>query len=340
MIRIDGSYGEGGGQIVRYGTALAVLTQTPIEIVNIRAHRPKSGLQPQHLAAVSLLTRLCHAKTTGVTLGSSKITFVPGSVEPGTYAFDVGTAGSITLVFQACILACLHTTQPITIRLIGGTDVPWSPSWDYFTEVFLQHLKTIGISLDAKLFRRGYYPIGRGEAEITLYPIQKLKAYQPCSEHQITSISGNIHSAQLPDHIGTRMKHMLLRLSLKDSLHASITIEKTIAASPGTGITLWTRNEQQRILGASVLGEKKVPAEKVAAQVYTDIIGEIHAGATVDVHAFDQLIPYFVITEKPSYGLIRTMTSHAQTMIWLIHHFFHPSISCEQQKKNVKFLIQ
>ncbi len=343
MITIDGSFGEGGGQIVRYGVALAALTQTPIEIINIRAYRPKPGLQPQHLTAVSLVKHLCNAHVTGLSLGSSKITFIPDDIQPGEYVCDIGTAGSITLVFQACLLSILHTSKPITIRLTGGSDVPWSPSWDYFTHVFLKNLEVLGISIDAHLERRGYYPTGNGLAHITMHPVKKIHAFQQyCKKKNIPKtycIYGNIHCAHLPDHIAKRMKHTVIRLLLNHNQQGYVSIEKTNASSPGIGITLWTAHDENKIVGSSVLGEKKISAEQVATKAYTQLHTELTANATVDAYAFDQLLPYLIFAEKPSYGCIRTLTSHATTMIWLIRHFFDIPIQFEQQKDNVTFCI-
>ncbi|MFW6120948.1 MAG: RNA 3'-terminal phosphate cyclase, partial [Petrotogales bacterium] len=114
MLHIDGSYGEGGGQILRYAAALSALTKKSIEINNIRANRPVTGLRPQHHTAISCIKSICQGDTEGLSIGSSKLTFSPGEIRPGKYNFDIGTAGSLTLVFQACILGSLNTTRPIT----------------------------------------------------------------------------------------------------------------------------------------------------------------------------------------------------------------------------------
>ena len=153
VLSIDGSYGEGGGQIVRTAVALSALTNTPITITNIRANRPVPGLRPQHFTAVSCMQSMCQAKTEGLSVSSSTLTFTPGTIIPGSYSFDVGTAGSITLVFQTCLLSALRATSPITIELKGGTDVRWAPSWDYFVYVFLPLIHKLGIKTEVQLIR-------------------------------------------------------------------------------------------------------------------------------------------------------------------------------------------
>ena len=170
MLTIDGSYGEGGGQILRTAVALSALNKEPIKIINIRANRPNPGIKAQHYVAIKSVKELCNAKTSGLEVGSSSLTFTPGEIKGGTYKFDIGTAGSMVLVFQTCILASLKSKEPITIRLTGGSDDKWAPTWDYFYYVFLPLIKKIGVNVDAKLIKRGYYPIGGGEAEITINP--------------------------------------------------------------------------------------------------------------------------------------------------------------------------
>ena len=222
LLHIDGSYGEGGGQILRYAVSLSVFTKKPVEITNIRIKRPNPGLRPQHLTAISCMKALCNAETEGLSIGSLKLTFSPGEIQPGEYCFDVGTAGSIILVFQACILSALQTKKPITIRLTGGTDVKWSPSWDYFTHVFLPLIQKMGVKIDATLIKRGYYPKGGGEAIITTHPIKKICALQVEEKQVFKHVKGIIHSANLPNHIGKRMKHSAIKEIVKNNMQSSM----------------------------------------------------------------------------------------------------------------------
>ncbi|KYK25349.1 hypothetical protein AYK25_09625, partial [Thermoplasmatales archaeon SM1-50] len=262
MLSIDGSYGEGGGQIVRTAVALSVLTQQPIEINNIRAGRPNPGLRPQHYTALSCIREICDADVDGLSVHSIKLKFTPRNIKPGTYTFDVGTAGSMTLVFQACLLSMLHTSAPLTIRLRGGTDVRWAPSWDYFAHIFLPLISKIGIKTEVKLIKRGYYPTGGGETELTIHPVEKLHMFSACESQNFTDINGIIHRANLPDHISTRMKHAAIKTAMKQNFRAMIQIDAAPSSSSGTGITLWSA-AGPTILGSTVLGEKTVSAEKV-----------------------------------------------------------------------------
>ena len=325
MLNIDGSYGEGGGQILRTAVALSVLTNTPIEITNIRSNRPTPGLKPQHYTAVSCMKTLCNAKTKGLSVGSSHVTFLPGKLQEGSYTFDIGTAGSMILVFQTILLGSLHTKKPMTIRLKGGTDVKWAPSWDYFTNVFLPYLNQMGIKTEVELFQRGYYPKGGGNAQLTLYPNNKMLPFHGDEQPMFSNVNGIISlTKNLPDHIAERMKHAAIKALLKKNLSSSIIVEKTTALSEGTGITLWC-SSNKTILGSTVLGEKGYPAESVGEAVATELLKEIDAKATLDVYAFDQLLPYmaFAWTQGNHVSCrVRLISNHAETNMWVMNQFF------------------
>lgn len=339
LLSIDGSYGEGGGQIVRTAVALSVLTNTPIQITNIRANRPIPGLRPQHYTAVSCVQSMCHAKTEGLSVGSSTLTFTPGTITPGSYSFDVGTAGSITLVFQTCLLSALRATAPITIRLKGGTDVRWAPSWDYFAHVFVPLIQKIGIKTDVQLHSRGYYPAGGGEAVLTIHPIEKLRPFQVIGPQTFSEIRGIINIANLPDHISTRMKHAAMKTALKHHLQAFIEVDAVTSTSSGTGIVMWSGTEET-ILGADALGEKGVSAEKIGENAITQLVQEIASGATVDHHAIDQLLPYFAYAPNGSACLVRELSNHANTHMWLLKQFFDVTFELTQQQNIMRIAVR
>jgi len=341
LLYIDGSYGEGGGQILRTAVALSVLTKNSIEIKNIRANRPNPGIKPQHLIAIKSIKELCNAEAGGLEIGSSTLRFLPGTPKGGEYEFDIGTAGSITLAFQACIFSSLKTKEPIIIRLTGGTDVRWSPSWDYFKHVFLPLIQKMGVSVNARLIRRGYYPKGGGEAELTIDPCNVLYPLRADSNQGFNEVNGVIHFANLPDHISTRMKHATIKMLLKRNLKTSLKMEKATSLSPGTGITLWTQCKES-FLGSTFLGEKGVPSEKVGENAAMELINEIDSGATLDVHAFDQILPYMAIAKSvgKSTCIVREVSSHAQTNMWLIKQFFNVQFESIKSKDTITITVQ
>ena len=341
MIEIDGSYGEGGGQILRNTIALSTITKKPVKITNIRANRPNPGIKAQHYVAIKSIQKLCDAEVEGLEIGSSKITFYPGEIKGGRYRFDIGTAGSITLVFQACILASVQTKKPIKITLTGGTDVKWSPAWDYFEHVFLPLLHKTGVDVKPHLVKRGYYPKGGGEAEIEIKPIETIKPLK-LSDHQVFSeVKGIVHIGSLPENISTRIKHTVIKTLLKKAFMTSIKIDKSKTLSPGTGVTLWAESKDT-ILGVAVLGEKGVTSEEVGEKAVLNIIREIESGATLDVYAFDQLLPYMVLACKNGVSSckIRELSNHASTNMWLLQQFFDVDFEALQNETNIHIKIR
>lgn len=337
MLAIDGAYGEGGGQILRTASALSALMKESIEINNIRANRPSPGIRPQHYTAISCIKAICKGVAEGLSVGSSRLRFIPGKIQPGEYNFNVGTAGSIILIFQTCILASLKTPEPITIKIIGGTDVKWAPTWDYFTNVFLPMIGKMGVKTESELINRGYYPKGGGEAKIKIFPVRKLSNLR-LEEGYFGKIEGIVHISNLPDHVGRRMKHAAMKIAIKNNVRSYIQVENANSLSPGTGITLWCKSDKT-ILGATMLGEKGVSAERIGEKAAHQILREIKMKATLDSNTFDQILPYMVLAENKSTCIVRELTMHAQTNMWLVNQFFKDkNIFQIEEKQDVKLI--
>jgi len=330
LISIDGSYGEGGGQILRTAVALSALTGKSVEISNIRANRPNPGIKPQHFTSIKIVKELCNANVEGLEIGSSHIVFHPGELKGGRYRFDIGTAGSIVLVYQTCLLAALRSSQPITLYLKGGTDVKWSPSWDYFSYVFLPTIRRMGFQVESKLIRRGYYPEGGGEAEIYIKPIRDLKSLKLESFSDCKTVEGVIHLTNLPEHIATRMKHSAVKTLISKGINASIRIDKSSSISTGTGITLWTKCDGV-YLGKTLLGERGVSAEEIGRKISEELLEELSYHPTVDVNLFDQLVPYMALAKDESICMVREISKHAETCIWLVSHFLNKKFEIEKK---------
>ena len=336
MLEIDGAYGEGGGQILRNAVAFSVLTNKPIKVTNIRENRPNPGIKAQHYIAIKSISDIFNADVQGFEIGSSELVFKPGKIKPGIYKFDVGTAGSISLVFQAIILACMETKERVTISLCGGTDVKSSPSWDYFENIYIPLIKKMGVTVFPQLLTRGYYPRGRGKATITVYPYEKLKPLKLSSEEEFTQIEGNINISNLADNIATRIKHTIIKNLLKNNFKASISIDKKTSLSPGVGATLWARSKKT-ILGSSVIGEKSMSSEELGQSVTMNLLKEIQSDATLDIHAFDQILPFMVIAKKNGKSICRIskLSNHASTSMRLVKKFFDVDFKITQSDDNV-----
>ncbi|OEU51041.1 MAG: RNA 3'-terminal-phosphate cyclase, partial [Desulfobacterales bacterium S3730MH5] len=179
MIIIDGSYGEGGGQILRSSLTLSMITGQAIDIRNIRAGRPRPGLRPQHLTCVKAAASVCGAQLEGAEPGSLRLVFIPGRIRPGHYSFAIGTAGSVMLVLQTVLLPLVLSRGPSEVTLLGGTHVPWSPCFHYIDRVFRPAVSPMGISFEMELERWGYYPKGGGMVSTKILPSNKLSAFKP-----------------------------------------------------------------------------------------------------------------------------------------------------------------
>jgi len=341
LITIDGSYGEGGGQILRNAVALSTITNKPVKITNIRVNRPNPGMKAQHYVAIKSIAEICNAETEGLEIGSTCVTFKPSTIKGGKYKFEVGTAGSITLAFQAIILSMVKTKEPLTISLTGGTDVKWSPSWNYFQNVFLPLIKKMGVNVFPKLILRGYYPKGGGEAVITINPIKKIQPLKLDKPEEHLGINGLINISNLPDHIITRMKHTVIKTLLKNDLQTTIDVDQSTSLSPGVGVTLWTQSKNA-ILGCTVLGEKDTSSEEVGKKATNDLLREIEAETTLDVHAFDQILPYMALAKDNGISkcIVRELSSHASTNIWLIQQFLDVDFEAVQSETNILFTIK
>jgi RNA 3'-phosphate cyclase len=318
MLQINGAKGEGGGQILRTAVALSSINQTPIKVTNIRANRPKPGLSAQHVAAIKAVAELCNAKVSELKVGARAIKFVPDKIQGGEFKFEIGTAGSITLVLQACLLPALHAEQKVKLTITGGTDVKWSPPIDYFKRVFLKLLEKMNVNIELEIIKRGYYPKGGGIVEVTIQPEKQLKKLIIPDRGEIKNISGIINLTGLPFHISDRIdKSALAKLRSYHNVNIILDSRDSVF-SRGTGITLWAETGNS-VIGASALGERGVPAEKVGTSAAEELVREMQGGGSVDVHAADQLLPYLGLSGGEF--TVREISSHTETNIWLIEQF-------------------
>lgn len=329
LLEIDGSHGEGGGQIVRMAVALSALTSTPVRVVNVRAKRAKPGLAAQHATAIRAVARMCDANVEGAEVGSGAFTFTPGPLHGGKVSVDVGTAGSITLVLQACMPAAFHAGD-VELEIRGGTDVPWAPPLDYFGHVFLGLLQKMGGRAEVEVAMRGYYPRGGGLVRVRVERTSRWRPLLLPGRGGIVRIAGRAHASNLPPDVVERMKSAATR---RFATYTSVRIHSEVlgpdrAVGPGGAIVLWAETPET-ILGASGLAEKGKRAEKVGEEAAALLLKEIESRATLDVHASDQVLAYAAMAASPSEFLVREATEHARTMMWLLGSFlktqFHVS---------------
>ncbi len=209
-MKIDGSYGEGGGQILRSAVALSALTGESVSITNIRAKRERQGLAAQHLTAVLGVASLCSAEVEGASVGSKELTFRPGKMLAGSYVLDIGTAGSIPLVLQACLLASARTVRPIRLDITGGTNVRMSPPIDYYEQVLFPFLRRMGLDVRIDVLGRGFYPKGGGRVIASILGADRFKALDLSERGQSEGIGGTCFSQNLPEHVCERISHAVM----------------------------------------------------------------------------------------------------------------------------------
>ncbi len=321
MREIDGSHGEGGGQLLRTACALAAITGQALRLVNIRARRAPPGLAPQHLTAVKAVAALCEAETEGLELRSQELVFRPGKLRGGEFRFDVGTAGSVSLVLQALLPAALVADAPVRIHLSGGTDVRAAPPLDYLRFVLLPMLARMGAGVELTLQRRGYYPRGGGEITVLVRP-GRLEGLRLEAPGALQEIGGIAHVSNLPEHIVTRLRETAQRM-LADLARVAVEpqlLGRDQAIGQGGAIVLWARTAQA-LLGGAEVAQRGVPAEQIAATAAQMLRDDVSSGATLDIHASDQLLIYFALARGRSCFVARTLSSHAQTTLWLLQQF-------------------
>lgn len=327
MIEVDGSYGEGGGQILRTAVSLAALTMKPVRISNIRAGRPKPGLKRQHIAGIEVTGKIVNAEIEGLEVGSTTVEFFPRERGGGGISYDVGTAGSISLVLQAALPPAVLSPEPIHFDLRGGTDVKWSPPVDYLQNVFGHMLELLGPKIEIIQRKRGHYPKGGGAVTCHVTPVDNIKSLENIELGELRSVKGVSHCVRLPGHIAERQaataEDMILKhLNIKpDIVRESYRKEEDSHLGPGSGIVVWAESEHGLRVGADSLGERGKSAERVGESAALQLINEVSTGMAIDSHLSDMLIPYLAVAIGSSKIGVTEITSHLITNIWAVERF-------------------
>lgn len=325
VIEIDGSMGEGGGQILRVALALSAVTGKPVKIFNIRAKRRNPGLQNQHLTAVRALVTLTNARVEGAVLRSTQLLFEPRGIRSGSFRFDVGTAGSVTLVLQSLIPVLPFAPGPVEVEIRGGTDVPWSPPVDYVRLVLIPLLREMGLELDLRVIRRGHYPRGGGIVRVAVRnPPGMLRPVDKVERGALRRIVGVSHAVRLPRHVAERQARSAEEVLRAANLGVPIDIDleyyekgRDPHLGPGSGVVL-TALAERSVLGADALGARGKPAEEVGREAAEKLLEELRSGAALDRHAGDMLIPLAALARGRSCLRASSLTMHALTMIKLV----------------------
>ena len=339
LIEIDGSYGEGGGQILRTSLALSALLKKPTTIHHIRARRKNPGLAPQHLTGLEALARITGAKVQGAQIGSQAVTFVPEKVKPGDYHFQVGdgrrsTAGSVTLLLQTLLPPLSLSQENSQLTAVGGTHVSWSPPFHYLTEVFFPILNVMGLTVEGILKRWGWYPKGGGVMEVKIQPNPAMKPVLLSDRGSLKRIRGLSATSDLPKHVAERQRDYALRRIEKEmKIDAEIDILYD-PPSDGTGSFFFLVAESDRaVAGFSSLGARGKPAEQVAREAYDSLKEYIDSAACIDSHLADQLLVFMALARGRSSFTAYPITDHLLTNLWVIRQFLNVKISFKGEGK-------
>ena len=318
MIEIDGSFGEGGGQILRTTLALGAVLRQDVKVVKIRAGRPKPGLMAQHLTGVHAAAILCDAETSREEIGSEELVFKPGRIRAGKFKFDVGTAGSVTLVLQALMPILAFAPGRVELEIIGGTDVKWSPPVDYLSMVELPILENLGYHGHLELLRRGHYPRGGGLVRFVNELSQGLRPLVAQNAGRVSSVEEVSHVVRLPRHIAQRQADSTVQILLangypRPNIRLDVSENGKEDLGPGSGIVLVARTEREARLGSDTLGERGVTAESVGQDAAKKLVEDLGADCFFDRHMADIIVPYLVLAEGKSDVSIARVTEHVET---------------------------
>lgn len=339
MVDIDGSYGEGGGQVLRTALSLSCITGKPFRIRNIRQGRQKPGLMPQHLVAVHAAQRIASAEVTGDTKGSRELSFAPGRITAGDFAFDIGTAGSISLVLQTIIPPLLLAGKRSSVTLRGGTHVPFSPSFNFLSEVFAPMLAKLGGTIRLSIDSFGFYPRGGGEVRCVVEPTNGFKGLRIGERCPLARIVGCSAVARLPLDIARRQRQAALEVLNRElEERAGADLDLMEAQSPGPGTFIFLRTEYGDLrAGFTALGARGKPAETVGHDAAAELIAHHATGAPIDPHLADQLILYLAMADDDSEFATSRISLHLLTNLWVAAKFlpFAHEVAGDAEKPGV-----
>jgi len=326
LLTIDGSQGEGGGQILRTSLSLAMCLGVPIRIINIRAGRQKPGLLRQHLTCVRAAQEICNAEVIGDELRSSFIEFVPGKIKHGNYRFAIGTAGSTSLVFQTILPALLLAKEVSNIQLEGGTHNQSAPSYEYLRGCFLSAVEKLGVNVEHELIRYGFYPNGGGEWIAKIHPAKNAQRLKILERGEPVARNATTYTAKIPQHVSQRELRQVMK-KLKWNISEMKTVEVD-SFGPGNIISLQMEFANS-VEQCESVAERNVRAEKVADKAIQQLQRLINSKAAVGEYLADQLLLPMTLLAGGSF-VTYELSQHVRTNIDVINQFVDSAIEVEK----------
>lgn len=331
MIVIDGSFGEGGGQILRTSVALSLITGKPFRIEKIRAKRKNPGLMRQHLTAIKAAAEIGNAQTTGLHIGSLELSFTPGKVVPGDYSFAVGTAGSTSLVLQTVLPALLCANKPSNLILEGGTHNPYAPPFNFLEKAFIPQLNRTGVNVKMELHQAGFYPAGGGKISVSIEPVKKLHGFELIERGDVHTRRACAVLSMLPRNIGERELQMIAhKMSWDENCLQIDTLTNAKSAGNVVFIELHSAEVTEVFTG---FGAKGVKAEAVADEAVKMARQYLAANVPVGEYLADQLLIPLALAGEGSFVTF-VLSRHTTTNIEVIKRFLDVEIKTKELNKS------
>jgi RNA 3'-terminal phosphate cyclase (ATP) len=329
MLELDGSFGEGGGQILRTSLALSLLTGQAFHLRNVRARRSKPGLRPQHLMSVRAAAAISQAQVRGASLGSSDLVFDPGQVQPGKYHFAIGTAGATSLVLHTVYLPLAwRATGPSEVIFSGGTHVNKSPCFHFLESTWGPYMELLDLRIGLRMRRPGFYPRGGGVVEAHIGPCARLNGLCLPTCGQVTRAAVMSAVAGLPHQIAERQARQAMNRLRQRRIPTDVQLE-TWDDGPGTVLTITLDTTPVPTLFCG-LGARGKPAERVADEALDETFAYLDTVTfAVDAHSADQLVLPLAVAEGPSMFRVAQITPHLLTNLAVIRQFVDRDIACE-----------
>jgi len=333
-IEIDGSQGEGGGQIIRTALSLSVITGKAFTITGIRAGRRQTGLKEQHLTCVRACSRISQAVVEGDCVGSSTLTFIPGEIRSGNYHFDISTAGSTSLVFQCVFFPLAMAHERSSISITGGTHVLWSPSFDYLRSLWLPMIGMAGFDGDIALERAGYFPAGGGKITAHINPAGKLRSFRQLSRGRLEKLAIFLGSSNLPSASRERMKKTLEK-SLKRYRPLISFQEGDLSSCGRNAFTAIHATFEHSQACFTDVGERGKPSEDVAVTASNHFLAYMEREGALDEHMSDQiLIPLALVPQGNSVYTTSHVSQHLLTNADIIRKFLDVTVEIDGEENS------
>lgn len=343
MIAIDGNQKSGSGTIVRDAAGLAALSGKAVHVTNIRALRKKPGLRPQHLTALKAVAELCSGRLEGAAVGASEIVFKPGGrIKSGVFRWDIGTAGSATMFAMTVIPVALFARGPSVFHITGGLFQDFAPTVFFMKYIFIPTLKSMGADIDLIIHKPGYVPEGGGYIELRIKPLRGFNGLRRERRGEIVktwglSLSSRLKKRKVSERMADASCKILKRAGLDPEIDVIYDEEGSpafdeAAVQPGAGFFLRAETDTGCIFGADMAGAPRRAAELIGKRTARSLLEDFNAGASIDIHSADQIIPYAALASGESVFHVPKISGHVDSRLWIAELLLGCMYSVEGRK--------